>query len=79
MNSLAQHAHTLFIACPRAIEEADMKEGGWIRSVSRIKRLTVSCTLTVNFSTASTSRSPTNLNLRPQYLEPSHQRGRGHR
>ena len=40
-NSPAFHTHTLFVGCPQVIEDADGGEGGWIRTFSRVERLTV--------------------------------------
>ena len=38
-DSPAHYADTLFISCPQAVTEADAKEGGWIRTFSRVVRL----------------------------------------
>ena len=57
-NSPAHHTLTLFISCPRAVQEADAEAGGWIRTFSRLKRLTVSCTWAASLDTVEVSLAP---------------------
>ena len=40
-DSPAFHTHTLFVGCPQAVKDVDAGEGGWIRTFSRVERLTV--------------------------------------